>query len=86
MVFFSKATVPLGQMFSPILHDRDKFSNCEQYETFRNDENGMCDYLSEYLRMCFRLYEDYIFVTIISEHFTDILRNEARNLRINKTK
>ena len=24
----------------------------------RNDENAMCDYLSEYLRMCFRLYED----------------------------
>ena len=42
----------------PIVHDRDKFSNREQSETNRNDVNAMCDYLSEYLRMRFRLYED----------------------------
>ena len=42
----------------PIGHDRDKFSNRKQSETNRNDENATCDYLSEYLRMCFRLYED----------------------------
>ena len=52
-----KAAVPLGPIFSPIVHNRDKFSNREQSETNRNDENAMCDYLSEYLRMCFRLYE-----------------------------
>ena len=37
-------------------------------ETNRNNENAMCDYLSEYLRMCFRLYED------ISRPFLNILR------------
>ena len=54
----SKAPVPLGRMFFPIAHDRDKFRNLKQSETNRNDENAMCDYLSEYLRMCFRLYGD----------------------------
>ena len=48
----------LAEYFLPIVHDRDKFSNREQSETNRNDENAMCDYLSEYIRMCFRLYED----------------------------
>ena len=38
----------------PAVHDRDKFSNREQSETKRDDENAVCDYLSEYLRMCFR--------------------------------
>ena len=31
----------------PIVHDRDKFSNREQSETNRNDENAMCDYFSK---------------------------------------
>ena len=52
----------------PIFHDRDKFSNREQSETNRNDENAMCDYFSEYLRMFFRLYED------SSRPFLNILR------------
>ena len=56
--FKHKAPVPLGRIFFPIVHDSDKFSNREQSETNQNDENAMCDYLSEYLRMCFRLYED----------------------------
>ena len=47
----------LAQIF-PIVHDRDKFSDREQSETNQNDENAMCYYLSEYLRMCFQLYED----------------------------
>ena len=34
----------------PIVHDRDKFSDREQSETNRNDENAMCN--------LFRLYED----------------------------
>ena len=42
----------------PIVHDRDKFSNHEQSETNRNAENAMGNYLSEYLRKCFRLYEN----------------------------
>ena len=54
----TNAPVPLGRISFPIVHDRDKFSNREQSETNRNDENVMCDYLSEYLRKCFRLYED----------------------------
>ena len=48
----------LAEYFFPIVHNRDKFSNREQSETNRNDENAMCGYLSEYIRMCFRLYED----------------------------
>ena len=32
--------------------------HCEQSETNRNDDNAICDNLSEYLRKCFRLYED----------------------------
>ena len=39
--------------FFLIIYDRDRFTNREQSETNRNDENAMCDYLSEYLRMCF---------------------------------
>ena len=53
-----KAAVPLSRIFFPIVHDRDKFSNREQSETDRNDDNPMCDCLSEYLRLCFRLYGD----------------------------
>ena len=45
-------------IFFLIVHDRDKISNREQSETNRNDENAMCDHLSEYMRLCFRLYED----------------------------
>ena len=41
-----------------IVHNRDKFNNRKQSETNWNDENAMRDYLSENLRMCFRLYED----------------------------
>ena len=37
---------------------RDKFGYRKQSETNRNDENALCDYSSEYLRVCFRLYED----------------------------
>ena len=58
MMLIVKPPVPLGQTFFPIAHDGDKVSNREQSEINRNDENSMCDYLSEYLRMCFRLYED----------------------------
>ena len=43
-------------------------SHLGQSETNRNDGNAMCDYLSEYLRMCFRLYED------SSRPFLNILR------------
>ena len=71
----SLALVPLGRIFFPIVHDRDKFSNREQSETNRYDENAMCDHLSEYLRMCFRLYKEF------SRPFLNILRtfeNEAR--------
>ena len=50
--------VPLSRIYFPIVHDRDKFSNREQSETNWNNENAMCDYLSEYLRMRFRLYDD----------------------------
>ena len=39
-------------------HDRDQISNREQYKTNRNAENAMYDYSSEYLRICFQLYED----------------------------
>ena len=35
--------------FFLIIQDRDKISNREQSETNRNDENAMCEYLSEYL-------------------------------------
>ena len=55
---FTLAPVPLGPIFFPIVHDRDKFSNREQSETNQNDENAMCDYSSEYSRMGFRLYVD----------------------------
>ena len=54
-----KAPVPLGRIFFPIVHDRDKFNNREQSETNRNYENAICDYLSDHLRMCSRLYEDH---------------------------
>ena len=66
-----------------IVQDRNKFSNREQSETNRNDGYAMCDYSSEYLRMCFRLYED------SPRPFLNIVRtlvNEARKVRINKTK
>ena len=39
--------------FFSIVYDQGKFSNREQSETNRNDENAMCEYFSEYLRMCF---------------------------------
>ena len=39
-------------------HEILQFSDREQSETNRNDENAMGDYLSEYLRMCFRLHVD----------------------------
>ena len=48
----------LAEYLFPIVHDRDKFNNHEQSETNRNDDNAMCDYISECLRMYFRLYED----------------------------
>ena len=51
----------------PIVHDKDKFSKREHSESNRNDENSMCDYLSYYSRMCFRLYGD------SSRPFLDIL-------------
>ena len=38
-----QATGPLAEYFPPIVHDRDKFSNREQSETNRNDENAMCE-------------------------------------------
>ena len=43
----------LTEYYFPIVDGRDEFSNREQSETNRNDENAMCDYLSDYLRMCF---------------------------------
>ena len=84
--FLKMHTLSLGPTWPnifPIVHVSDKFSNREQYETDRNDENAMCDYLSEYLRMCFRLYED------SARPFLNFLRtfaNEVRQMRINKTK
>ena len=47
------ASVPLGRIFFPIVHDRAKFSHREQSKTNRNDENAMCACLSKYIRMCF---------------------------------
>ena len=49
---------------------RVKFSDRGQSETNRNDENAMCDYFSEFLRMYFRLglYEG------SSRSFLNILR------------
>ena len=38
----------------PIVHDRDKFSNLKPIGMTKK---ATCYYLSEYLRMCFRLYE-----------------------------
>ena len=63
----SKASVPLSRISFPIVHDRAKFSSRKQSETNRNDKNAVCDYVSEYLRMCFRLYEDSLrpFVNIL---------------------
>ena len=55
-------------IFFPIVHDRDKFSNREQSETNRNDEIATYDYLSEYIRMCFQLHKD------SSRPFLNILR------------
>ena len=37
----------LAEYLFPIVHDRDKFNNHEQSETNRNDDNAMCDYISE---------------------------------------
>ena len=51
-----------------IVHDRDKFINREQSETNQNDEIATYDYLSEYIRMCFRLHKD------SSRPFLNILR------------
>ena len=42
----------------PIVNDTDKFSNHEQSETNWNDGNALCDFLSELLRMFYRLFED----------------------------
>ena len=55
---YPKAPVPLGRIIFSRSFTIEKFSNREQSETNRNDENAMCDFLSEYLRMCCRLYED----------------------------
>ena len=71
-----KALVPFGRIMCPIVHDSDKYSNREQPETNRNDENAMCDYLSEYLRMCFRLYEYFLRL------FLDILRTFCERSKI----
>ena len=57
-------------------YDRDRFSDREQSETNRNDENAMCDFLSEYLRMCFRFYED------TSRPFLNILRTLCKRSKI----
>ena len=58
MMNLAKAVVPLGRIFFPHVHDRGKFGNRKQSETNRIDEKATCDYLCEYLRMCFRLYGD----------------------------
>ena len=71
-----KAPVPLGRIFFLVVRDRDKFSNREHSETNRNNENVMCDYLSEYLRMCFRLYKD------SSRPFLNILRTLKERSKI----
>ena len=60
----------------PIVHDKDEFNNREQYETYRNEENAMCDYSSEYLQMCFRLCED------SSRPFLNILRTFCERSKI----
>ena len=51
-----------------LYHFYGKFSNREQSETNRNYGNAKCDYLFEYLRMYFLLYED------SSRPFLNILR------------
>ena len=51
-------TTPSSRIFFSIVHERVYFNNREQSKTNQNDENAMCDYLSEYLRICFQLYED----------------------------
>ena len=74
---------PRSQIFFPIVHDRDKFSNCKQSETNRSDENAMCDYFSEYLQMCIRLHDN------SSRPFPYVLWTfceRSRWLRINKKK
>ena len=70
-----KSPSPIWPNIFPIVHDRDKLSNRKQSETNRNDENPMCNYLFEYLRMCFRLYEDSSRLSV-SEHFSHILRTK----------
>ena len=70
--------VPHGRIFVPIVHDRDKFSNRKQSETNRIDENAMCDYISEYLRMSFCLYED------SSRPFLDIVQTFCERSKIIK--
>ena len=71
--------------FFPIVHDRDKIINREQSETNQNDENAMCVYVSEYLRVCFRLYEDWL------RPFLNIYGHSAKEaiqlrIRANETK
>ena len=59
-----------------MVHDRDICSNREHSETNRNDVNATCDYLFEYLRMYFRLYED------LSRPFRNILQTLCERIRI----
>ena len=67
----------LAEYFLPIVQDKTKFS--ERSENNRNDKNATCDYLSENLRMCFRLNKDSSrpFINIYGQ-FAD----EARQLKI----
>ena len=58
MTIFGLSPSPTWPNIFPIVCDGDNFSNREQYETNWNNENAACDYLSKYLRMFFRLYED----------------------------
>ena len=58
----NKAPVPLGRIFFPIVYDIDKFSNRENnlkpIGMMTKHHGALGDYLFEYLRICFRLYED----------------------------
>ena len=67
---------PIWPNIFPIVHDRDKISNREQSKTNRNTESANCDYLSEFLRICFRLYKD------SSRPFLNILRTLCERSKI----
>ena len=74
----TKAPVPLCRICFPNVHDIHESCNREQSETNRNDGNEMCDYLSECLQMCFRLFE------YSSGPFLNILRTLCEQIKTNE--